>query len=193
LVETCYKGEVNQLLKSGRDITWDKHCEYSLFTEKIGEENLDSIKGGTLFVTLEPCNKRKSYLDENGVRKPKIPCAVRCVEAGLRRIYIGSYDYNPKVKHKGEEILKSGTYTFPLKNKKLDFEDKKEKRDAELLQNYFDENKYERTITDDEIIYKIGEPVKEVIPFDSDLREEVLELNAWFLSHHEEEIYRKYE
>lgn len=183
LIDTCFKGKINQN-KNGRDITWDKHCEYSLFTEVIKEDNIKFLKDGTLYVTLEPCNSRKSYLDGNE-RKPKIPCAVRCVEAGIKRIFIGSYDYNPKVKTKGEEILRTGIYTFQLDNGKVSEE-------ALALKKHFDDKKYDSIETKNEIKYKIGNPV-EVVPFDFDLREEILELNAWFLKHHEEDIYRKYE
>lgn len=190
LVDTCFKGQLDQILKDRGDITWSKHCEYSLFTEVIKEENMRLIRGGVLYVTLEPCNKRKSYLDGRE-RKPKIPCSVRCVEAGLEKVYIGSYDYNRRVKTKGEEILKTGTYTFQLENGKHEGT-KEEIRDALLLEEYFKEKKYDLTHTRNEIKYEIGDPV-EVISFDSDLREEIFELNAWFLRYHEKEIYRTYE
>lgn len=182
LIATCFKGEKNQI-KKGKDITWDKHCEYSLFTEVIQKDKIKLLDGGTLYVTLEPCNSRNPYLDGDE-RKPKIPCAVRCVEVGIKRIFIGSYDYNPKVRTKGEEILRTGIYTFQLDNGKIS-------ETLIPLKEHFDHNGYDSIQTKNEIKYKIGSPI-EVIPFDFDLREEILELNACFLNHHEKEIYRKY-
>jgi tRNA(Arg) A34 adenosine deaminase TadA len=63
LIATCFKGQINETLADGRDITWDKHCEYSLFRDVIQLEDIPSLQGGNLYVTLEPCNKRGFYYD----------------------------------------------------------------------------------------------------------------------------------
>src|SRR3954463_11811409 len=55
----------------------------------------DHAKGGTIYVTLEPC----SHHGRTG------PCAVAIVEAGIKRVVIATLDPNPVVSGNGVKIL----------------------------------------------------------------------------------------
>lgn len=56
----------------------------------------DLAKGGTIYVTLEPCS-HKGRTD---------PCAEAIVHAGIKRVIIATLDPNPKVSGNGVKILK---------------------------------------------------------------------------------------
>ncbi|MDZ5473675.1 bifunctional diaminohydroxyphosphoribosylaminopyrimidine deaminase/5-amino-6-(5-phosphoribosylamino)uracil reductase RibD [Bacillus sp. 31A1R] len=56
----------------------------------------DLAKGGTIYVTLEPC----SHYGRTG------PCAVAIVEAGIKKVVIATLDPNPVVSGNGVKILK---------------------------------------------------------------------------------------
>jgi len=184
-IATCFKGQVDDTDGDKPIIRFDKHCEYSLFTEVLGEKNMAMAKDGTLFVTLEPCNKRGTYW-ENGMEKPKIACAVRCVEAGIKNVFIGSVDENKMVYKKGEAILNSGQYVFELTDGHH-AGSQKEQHAAKLLEEYFrDQKGYPATRTKDAIIYTIGQPAV-VRYFDYDLIEKVRRINAVFLNKHNEQ------
>ena len=177
LIGSCYKGEIESKTTRGERRTFQKHCEYSLFEEVItSAKDKERLKGGTLFVTLEPCNKRDPFSSAHGEKIPKIPCAVRCLEAGISKIYIGMFDTNKDIKYQGYNILKTGEYTFELENGCLD-----EKQIP--LEDYFKKKKY-KLLSDekDKRVYKIHEGLGDnVLFFDDDLREEICELNATFL------------
>ncbi|HLO97117.1 MAG TPA: bifunctional diaminohydroxyphosphoribosylaminopyrimidine deaminase/5-amino-6-(5-phosphoribosylamino)uracil reductase RibD, partial [Fimbriimonas sp.] len=66
------------------------HAETKAFSE-VGARS----KGGTLYVTLEPCNHYG--------KTP--PCTKAIVEAGIRRVVIGVRDPNPKAEG-GVEVLR---------------------------------------------------------------------------------------
>jgi len=55
----------------------------------------DKAKGGTIYVTLEPC----SHHGRTG------PCAVAIVEAGIKKVVIATLDPNPVVTGRGVKIL----------------------------------------------------------------------------------------
>lgn len=55
----------------------------------------DQAKGGTIYVTLEPC----SHHGRTG------PCAVAIVEAGIKKVVIATLDPNPVVSGNGVKIL----------------------------------------------------------------------------------------
>lgn len=57
----------------------------------------ESPKGATLYVTLEPCN----FLE-----KKTPPCVPAIIEAGIKRVVIGTLDCNPKTCQKGVTALK---------------------------------------------------------------------------------------
>lgn len=179
-IASCYKGQVSTFI-GDRDLSFDKHCEFSLFTEIITEPNLHHYKDGVLYVTLEPCNKRGYWLDGN-IKKPKIPCAVRCVEAGFRKIYIGSLDDNIEVYNKGKEILESGKFIFSLVNG-AHIGNNKQIEAAKLLEEYFINKNYSYTRNADEMVFQIGHPI-EVHDYECDLIEEVRKLNSFFLQRH---------
>lgn len=179
---TCFKGEIPEtIIENGgkRDITWDKHCEYSLFVDKVKDENMNLAKGGTLYVTLEPCNSRKPVKNSHH-GKPKLPCAVRCVEAGLAKIYIGSFDYSKDVFENGWKILDSGEYKFELDSGNHKGETHEDIDGSKLLEKYFIERGYPVISSGKNYrTYKIGKRV-EVALFDSDLIEEAYNINAEF-------------
>jgi|ERR1043166_114524 pyrimidine deaminase RibD-like protein len=176
LIDTCYKGQIDDPEHEER--AWYKHCEFSLFEEVIGRQNINALNGGALFVTLEPCNKRGFYLD-GADRKPKIPCAVRCVEAGIKTVYIGALDFNKKVYKKGLAILETGEYSFDLDA--LD-------EGSTSLERYFSE-RYDHVTIGRIKTYTIGKPVT-VARFDDDLVEEICEINSVFLQAHERSAFR---
>lgn len=189
---TCYKGQDTEPSQHANPaLHWKRHCEYSLFVHVVGEENIHLLKGGTLYVTLEPCNKRNPIgIGEGEEGQPKIPCAVRCVEAGLANIYLGSFDYHERVLGKGREILETGTYRFKLINGKHVGQNDKEIRGAGLLEKYFAEKKEYPLISssDDHRTYKIGEPTN-IYLFDEELRYEVYNLNSEFQRKHKPEAF----
>lgn len=86
------------IVKNGRIIGEGYHLRYG---EKHAERNaLDSCResptGAVMYVTLEPCCHYG--------KQP--PCVEAILEAGIRRIVIGSSDPNPKVSGKGVRILR---------------------------------------------------------------------------------------
>ena len=189
-VASCFKGEVyRKHPDKDKDVTFDNHCEFSLFKDIIKEENLHLVKDGILFVTLEPCNKRGFWLD-GSKEKPKIPCAVRCLEAGVKKVFIGSIDDNNKVKNKGKEILEFGKYTFNIEGGEISGETDKEAKEEGLLEKYFKEKNYPSKDIDDKRVYTIGAPV-EVHDFEPDLIEEVRQLNSEFLHRHSPDQFRR--
>jgi len=65
------------------------HAEYIALEKK--ERNFD-LEESILITTLEPCTSRKP---------DKIPCAKRVVNAGIKKIWIGMLDPNPKIRGGG--------------------------------------------------------------------------------------------
>lgn len=200
IISYCHKGQIVSANPQKERRSFQKHCEFTLLTEIINSvEDKERLKGGTLFVTLEPCNKRKFYcLNENCNSAckhdnvyVKVPCAVRCLEANLSKVYIGSYDTNPKVARKGEEILKSGCYTFDLKdglffsNEESTEEIEKDIRSQKLLEEDFVVKGYPLIENSQgKRVYRINSKI-EVEYFPPDLIERVCELNGQFLANYE--------
>jgi len=71
------------------------HAEIEAFLD--AERKGYSLKGSTLYVTLEPCC-------HTGKKTP--PCANAILEKGISRVVVGCLDLNPKVSGKGVEILR---------------------------------------------------------------------------------------
>jgi pyrimidine deaminase RibD-like protein len=189
-----YKGEdlkINPEKIEGNKTPWSKHCEYSLFVEVV-KENKVLTEGSTLYVTLEPCNSRKP-IKNSDPREPKIPCAVRCVEAGIKKIYIGSLDYNKGVFGKGHRILQTGEYKFDLdENQKHKGKNETEIEGSQLLEEYFKSKgkNYPLIFSNNQCrIYKIGKSV-DVSFFDDDLMLEINNLNAKFQSEYIKNAYK---
>ncbi|MCR5613934.1 bifunctional diaminohydroxyphosphoribosylaminopyrimidine deaminase/5-amino-6-(5-phosphoribosylamino)uracil reductase RibD [Treponema sp.] len=72
----------------------DFHAERNAIFDAIKHKH--DVKNSSLFVTLEPCCHTG--------KQP--PCTDLIIQAGIKEVYIGSYDPNPLVNKKGIEILK---------------------------------------------------------------------------------------
>ena len=83
------KGKI--IAKAATGLNGQPHAE-ELAIKKAGEKAF----GSTMYVTLEPCyHKRK-----NG------SCAEQIIKAGIKRIFIASFDPNPKTKGKSIKLFK---------------------------------------------------------------------------------------
>ena len=69
------------------------HAEVNAIAS-VGDK--DSLKGATMYVTLEPC----SHFGKTP------PCANAIVQSGIQRVVIGCLDVNPEVRGNGIQILK---------------------------------------------------------------------------------------
>ena len=88
------------------------HAEIEAFAD--AERNGHSLKGATLYVTLEPCC-------HEGKRTP--PCVNAIVEKGIARVVVGAGDPNPMVCGNGFSLLRDeGVEVIPfvLENKALE-------------------------------------------------------------------------
>jgi len=199
LISYCHKGQIVSINPQRERRSFQKHCEYTLLKEILEENNaIDQLEGGELYVTLEPCNSRTFFClnprcDEKCTHENvelKIPCAVRCLESGISKIYIGSIDSNKSVERKGEEILRTGCYFFKLKDggfyssqedvRKME----KEIRSQKLLELYFIAKGYKLEYSDpNEKIYRINNGIQ-VDYFPPDLIDEICELNGKFLKYY---------
>jgi pyrimidine deaminase RibD-like protein len=83
VVATSYRGEAPK-----------RHAEFSLLEKATGLGV--NVEGCTLFVTLEPCIRRGHE---------KVPCAVRVAAAGIKSVYIGTLDPDPRITGRGEMYL----------------------------------------------------------------------------------------
>lgn len=86
------------LVKDGKIIGKDYHHRYGeLHAERNAIQNCkEDLKGASLYVTLEPCCHYG--------KTP--PCTQIIIEKGIAKIYIGSYDPNPKVNGGGIRQLR---------------------------------------------------------------------------------------
>jgi pyrimidine deaminase RibD-like protein len=72
------------------------HAEYTLFQKIL---NGADVKGATLFTTLEPCTARGSHK----------PCSEWIIEKGIKHVYIGLLDPNPKIYNIGcKKLMAAG-------------------------------------------------------------------------------------
>ncbi len=173
IIKTAYKGQCGEM---------KHHCEFTLFESVFEEEDWVKIKGGTVFVTLEPCHKRGTFICENtGLLKPKIPCAVRCVESGIASIYIAHHDPDELVKGHGIKTLETGQYTFNKDQGVISAKGFPDLEAALLLQKYFQDKGYKVIEEDKEkITYQIGTPVN-VKLFHTDIALQIMNINSAFL------------
>jgi len=86
------------ITKNGKIISRGWHERFGgAHAEVVAINNaMEDVRGADLYVTLEPCSHRG--------KTP--PCAVKIVEAGIKRVFIGVIDPNPVNAGKGVEILK---------------------------------------------------------------------------------------
>lgn len=87
------------IVKDGRIIAEGWHVRYGeLHAERHALANCtESPAGADMYVTLEPCCHHG--------KQP--PCTEAVIEAGIKRVFVGSYDPNPLVSGKSGEILKN--------------------------------------------------------------------------------------
>ncbi|MCR5527055.1 MAG: bifunctional diaminohydroxyphosphoribosylaminopyrimidine deaminase/5-amino-6-(5-phosphoribosylamino)uracil reductase RibD [Lachnospiraceae bacterium] len=87
------------IVKNGKIIAEGYHAKYGdLHAERNALKNAkESVEGGTLYCTLEPCCHTG--------KQP--PCTEAIIAAGIKKVYIGSFDPNPLVAGKGTQILKA--------------------------------------------------------------------------------------
>lgn len=87
------------IVKDGRIIGEGWHEKYGeLHAERNALKNCtENPEGADMYVTLEPC----CHYGKNP------PCTEAVIEAGIKRVYTGSFDPNPLVAGKGLEILRN--------------------------------------------------------------------------------------
>ena len=87
------------IVKNGRVIGqgWHTRCGALHAEREALNHCTESPQGATLYVTLEPCCHHG--------RQP--PCTDAILDAGIRRVVVGSQDPNPLVAGKGLDILRS--------------------------------------------------------------------------------------
>ena len=87
------------IVKNGRVIGqgWHTRCGALHAEREALNRCTESPQGATLYVTLEPCCHHG--------RQP--PCTDAILDAGIRRVVVGSQDPNPLVAGKGLDILRS--------------------------------------------------------------------------------------
>jgi riboflavin biosynthesis protein RibD len=93
------------LVKNGRVVGEGWH-------ERVGEPHAETMafasapagaaRGATLYVTLEPC---AHTVRSDGT--PRIPCAARCLDAGVARVVCAMEDPDPRVAGRGFERLRA--------------------------------------------------------------------------------------
>lgn len=86
------------IVKDGRIIGEGYHEIYgSLHAERNAIKNLtESAEGADMYVTLEPCC--------HFGKQP--PCTEAVIASGVKRVFVGSFDPNPKVAGKGTAMLR---------------------------------------------------------------------------------------
>lgn len=87
------------IVKNGRIIGEGYHAKYgSLHAERHALSCCtESPEGADIYVTLEPCCHYG--------KQP--PCTEALIDAGIKRVFVGSYDPNPLVSGKSSEILRN--------------------------------------------------------------------------------------
>jgi pyrimidine deaminase RibD-like protein len=166
--------EATLLDGKGRSVPRKSHCEDCPALD-LQEDELPTLKGGTLYLTHEPCGRRWSPGEgRNG--EARIPCEVRFVEGGFSHYYIGSLNHNKSARGNGIEVLRTGAYVFKLK--RGEHADEEAVAGSASLEKYFREKGYPLVEETEECRkYKIGGSA-EVSFFDTDLMFEIYNLNA---------------
>lgn len=89
------------IVKNGMEIAsaYRGQCAPGNHAEKCAIDFADGrdLSGSIVYTTLEPCSRRNS---------PKIACAQRLIDQGVRTVYIGLYDPNPKIYREGWKMLR---------------------------------------------------------------------------------------
>ncbi|MFA5971900.1 MAG: hypothetical protein WC780_06085 [Lentimicrobiaceae bacterium] len=226
-IASCHTGEIASGDNTGDSMRFQKHCEYTLFKEIVSDLNKDEdrLKGGTLFITLEPCtnmpaiyyNTIGSKIPESEVFNRNIPSAVQCLESGISKIFIGNYNTAHTERDEGICLLKSGCYTFKLKNGEFCYFDPE--RGKLISENELTEFQHKSTIKEqasksieaqkalkdrfenkmryeiieqtlEKLVYRINEGI-DVKFFHPDLIEEITEINSAFLQKNDSHAFRE--
>jgi pyrimidine deaminase RibD-like protein len=140
-------------------------CEYLLFRHQEGNDFYNSMQNGSLFITLEPGASRITS---------QLPCAVRCLESGIRNICIGTVNIDRNASGAGINILETGCYTF---DKSISFYQSPAVKE---LITYFRSKGYEETESVSEHCFFIAKPLT-VSYFYPDLSLEIVKHNGYFI------------
>jgi len=141
-----------------------EHSEFILLNNLMSEHKDTEAIGGTLYLTMEPCSSW-SY--------DPVPCSVRCLEMGIRNIYIGTLDKKKGNNGTGLDVLKNGQYVFMKEDRFFVSEQGK------ALRQHFLDKKYETFENDVLLRVTIAPPVK-VFPFYPDLTLEIVKRNSHY-------------
>ncbi len=130
IVSQAYRGQVGR----------GNHAEYIALERKAKGD--DRVAGADLITTLEPCTHRSH---------DKRPCVSWVKSRGIRKVWIGTLDPNPRIAGKGELILQDsgieiGRFPFDSLTRELremnkDFFDEIKKKQPQLMKEEQKEEK----------------------------------------------------
>ena len=88
----CIVEKYGSVISSGHtSLTGRPHAEFNALNQR------DNLKNANVFVTLEPCAHKNNI---------GVSCAELISKTGISKIFISSFDFDPRTSGKGIEILK---------------------------------------------------------------------------------------